>query len=304
MIEQIRRSVLKYCGPHMFGTTTSKDTIAVGFGKVLKSLETASKSTFHLNIKACEVISEFPTVDDYIIRLKKEIKGSLEYFAKHNGEHIIDTWAEISRRKPAFIPGVGYKPPTSKRFELVHLDKEEHAKWVAENSFDFLAEGYIVAYFNKYLMCPECGSQGCFGLAGGTSIYENTSFKDAVCNNCIKSGVNTVFEIKIRWEGVIRGKVTLYAGNYTTIRAFLNNNVNVYMVAVSRDTGTIRIGKVTEAVPKFNENFLYTVQEDLNWGAPASIVVCENIHTLSVNLPPIDTIFTDELKKQISSSAL
>jgi len=304
MIEQIRRSVLKYCGPHMFGETIPKDPINVGFNKVLKSLERASSDSFQVNITECEIVSEFPTTEDYISRLKKEIKGSLEYFNKHNGEQIIDTWAKISGKKPAFIPYIGYKPPTPKRFELIHGDKDEHVRWVAENSFDFLAEGYIVAYFNKYLMCPECGGQGCFGLAGGTSIYENTSFKDAVCNNCLKSKINTVFEIKIRWEGVIKDKVTLYAGNYTTIRAFLNKNVNVYMVVVSRDTGTIRIGKVTEAVPKFNENFLYTVQEDLKWGAPASIVICENISVLSAKLPPIDTIFTEELKRQITNAVL
>jgi hypothetical protein len=80
---------------------------------------------------------------------------------------------------------------------------------------------------------------------------------------------------------------------------------NVYLVLVSRDTGDVRIGKITSAKMRSNANWLYALQEGFKWGSPSSFVTCaDGFMKCPVKMPKIIETLTDKFMNEIIAGAL
>lgn len=294
----ILKTLSIYCGQHMFGDDVT-DPEFIAYNKISKATKAAICNEYYIKIHPGVIVYDYPTIVEYRTRLKQEIKNTLAFYNRFGSIKIVDEWAKITNKYTCFLPPVDFKKPTGKRFSSKKLTIEEYFKDQLKNCFDFLAESYIVSFFNNYIECPECGVQGCIGLSGGTSLEFCSSFKDGVCMNCYNNGVDTVFEIKVRNENGIKNKTTIYAGNFVAIQALLHKNINVYLIIVSRDTGSIRLGKIVSANTRINETFLYSVQENLPYCSPASIVKCSNLVILPMKMTPLCEVFTPDVRFQI-----
>jgi hypothetical protein len=124
--------------------------------------------------------------------------------------------------------------------------------------------------------------------------------------NCHNNGVITLFEIKTRWEKVVAtGGNGTYAGSFVALNTLMTLKSNIYLVIASRDTGDVRIGKITSAKMRGNPNWLYALQEGLEWGAPSSYVTCAGgfIHC-PVKMPPLIETMSDKYVDEVALTAL
>lgn len=122
--------------------------------------------------------------------------------------------------------------------------------------------------------------------------------------NCHANNVLTLFEIKTRWENSIDNRGT-FTGSFAALNTLMTLKANIYLVIASRDTGDVRIGKITHATIRGNKNWLYALQENLDWGSPSSYVVCEGgMFKTPVKIPPIIETPPDEELESIYNTVL
>lgn len=288
----------KYCGEKMFGKSVP-NSVEKARNKILRNLESGYTSTWFNTITPGHIVTEYPTDDDYVNHLVQDLRGQLQHYEKYGNIKVEDIWAQnLKRRNCSLIPSY-FVPPTQKRFVAVPQSKEDFIKDQTQNVEGFLAELYLTWFLNKNVKCPECGVQGKIALAGASSCNHSVAFQDGVCMNCREKGVNTVFEYKIRNNGE---HSSVYAGNYISVQTFLQNKIKLYIVIADRKTGTVHIGKVIDAVVKMNEKFLYTIQEDLYWGNPSSIIFLDPI--LKVESEPLSNILNETRCQALMRKAL
>lgn len=157
----------------------------------------------------------------------------------------------------------------------------------------FIAEEYILSFLNTCFACPECKEvgylAGCGGSSNGTVCG---AYRDGVCLSCKEKGVTTLFEIKTRKESVMQtqtlknGNLWLSGGDLVGLVSLLAHDVNVYMVALSRDTGLLRVGKVLDVKVNIKDFYAYDLQMlDRYAGSPRSKVM---IKPQILSMSPMD----------------
>jgi hypothetical protein len=121
------------------------------------------------------------------------------------------------------------------------------------------------------------------------------------CNN---RGISTVYEIKTRNDRAMIGKNSTYAGDWVAIEAYHRTNINTILIVVSRDTGAIRVGRITRWRMLGKPRFMYGLQEHTKLSSPSSLVFCDNGFTkLNITLV-LNNYVTPELCNKVVSSVL
>jgi len=299
------------CGENVFGKGKSKSEIAKI--NVMKYLERSMGIDSLKNILPGDIISEPPTYEFLVARLIDLCERSPSYYNKFPKTHVTDTWSckvkSIKEGMPLNINDGNHKRLIKyggKRFTGEKLSIKENLIDMVKNSRDTLAEGFVVSFLNSGLKCPECKVVGKIGWCKGMDLYCSESFRDAICMNCYKKNKITLFEIKIRWEEYICDKNNTYSGSFIALNVLFAMRVNVYLVIVSRDTGNVRIGKITKTKMRGNKNWLYSLQENVGWGGPSSVSICKNgLHKLPVKMKkPLVEILTQGFCNKIYNEVI
>ena len=270
------------CGESVYG---KGNCYAKNARKNLNNLleKSANMDVFKCVEKGIIIISP-PTTYEMIDRLVELGKRSIKYYSQlsYKQTNVTDNWCKDAYVKSG-QPLNNSKPlhhrilnKTTKRFSGKTISVNEAVIDTIKTSGGMLAEGHIIAFLNSRLKCPECDIIGKFGLCEGITNRSVDGFRDAVCMNCLENNITTLFEIKTRWEdSVVKEGNGTYAGSFAALNTLMTIRANIYLVITSRDTGDVRIGKITSAKIRGNKNWLYALQEGFKWGGPSSYVTCK-----------------------------
>jgi hypothetical protein len=296
----------------VYGKKRGKEIEA--YNSIVSYLKYITTKDIYKSIPKGEIIKSAPTEEYCIKKLKALAERAYEYFDKKTDwVYVTDNWA---KRTVGVIKGgpMNYSNLThrtilesnDKRFEGKILTKKEKIESMIRDNKGILSEGHVIAFLNNEFECPECKNKGEIGWCDGITHKSIDAFRDAVCMSCMRKGVSTLFEIKTRWENNIKDKDKgTYTGNFAAINTLMLINVNVYLVLASRDTGDVRIGKITSAIIRGNENWLYSLQEGLVFGSPSSFVTCDKgFVKLPVKMSILQDILTDKYCKKIAEIVL
>jgi hypothetical protein len=300
------------CGEDVYGKNRGKEVD--GRKSVTSFLERSSKMDVYKCVEGGDIISTPPTNEYMVNKLAELGKRAIKYYSSlpYEQTKVSDLWAKdanVQRGAPLnkCIPRQARVLNRSgKRFTAKNITVNETVIDMLKNSRGMLSEGFVVSFLNSRLKCPECKMVGKIGWCDGVSHRSVDAFRDAVCTNCLEKGVVTLFEIKTRWEraAVDSGNGT-YTGSFVALNTLMTINANIYLVMVSRDTGDVRIGKITYAKMRENHNWLYALQEGFTWGGPSSYVSCEDgFMVCPVKMPPLVETLTDDMVNKISQEAL
>ena len=281
----------RICGDTVFG---NKRGLAFrGMKSVSVFLKKAADMDIFKGIPTGDVIIHPPTRDELVVKLIKLCERAIPFYSKYPQTFVTDMWAKRARVQDGSPLNRSIHTQrivmdsSGKRFKGEDISVEKQVIDLIKSSSGVLAEGHVIAFLNTVMKCPTCKSIGNIGWCDGVSHHSVDAFRDAVCMNCRDNGVITLFEIKTRWEKTLHGNGT-YGGNFTALNTLMTMKANVYLVIASRDTGNVRIGKITSATMRGNRNWLYSLQEDLGWGSPSSFVVCDGgLYKLPVTMPII-----------------
>jgi hypothetical protein len=268
-------------GEKVFGKGRCKKKEAIL--SVTSYLKKSTSMNIYSRVEGGTIIKTPPTKDDCVNKLVELGIRSLLYYSnlQHEQIEVTDNWA-----RDAFV---SYGSPlnksvathyrvlgrSSKRFTGKKITPVEKTIDIIKSSKGLLSEGYVVAFLNTELNCPECQVIGKIGWCDCFSNLSVDSFRDAICMNCLNNNVVTLFEIKTRWEkAILNDGISTYAGSFIAINTLMTIKANMYLVVVGRDSGTVRIGKITSAKMRGNHNWQYALQEGLKWGSPSSFVTC------------------------------
>jgi hypothetical protein len=284
----------RICGQSIFKGKYPEST-AHGYKLVVSRLNRSNSKQF-TTINDGKIFTEM-SYDICVKKLVDEIKNEKLFFAFRGQTDVTDMWAK-NQSKRSWDKSV--EPMDCPRYNGVEQTEDEFIKSYLENCNGLLSEGYVLKHFNEHYDCPECGVNGKVGWYNNGQT--STSFRDGICLNCRENNITTLFEIKTRWEASIKDKSSTFAGDYVALHSLLNNGANVYLIVASRDTGTIRLGKITFAFMKATSRFLYGVQEKLNWGSPGSTIKCgDGLNIMDVQMdPPLEILLSDDICKKIS----
>ena len=299
------------CGENVFGKGKSKSEIAKI--NLIKYLDRSLKMGSLKKILPGDIIKNTPTHEFLVKRLLDLCSRALSYYKKFPVTQVTDNWSSKIKNIEYAMP-LNSSERNHKRL-LEHGDKRFSGKELSikENVLDMikdvrgiLAEGFVVSFLNSVLRCPECKVLGKIGWCKGLELDCSESFRDAICMNCYKKNKITLFEIKTRWENCIKNKNYTRSGSFIALNVLFLINANVYLVVASRDTGDVRIGKITKAKMRGNKNWLYSLQENLRWGGPSSVSFCENgLHKLQVKMEkPLLEIMTDNFCNEINKEVI
>ena len=297
------------CGENVFGKKINYANRARD--SVFNFLEKAASMTMMKGVPNGHIITTPPTREECISKLSWLCDRASEYYTKYPQTDVTDLWAKRIRKlkdgEPLNISNQHHRRVWSsgtKRFSGKVQTLREQITDMVKGSRGMLAEGHVIAFLNSGLQCPECKAVGQIGWCDGISHRSVDAFRDAICMNCHANNVLTLFEIKTRWENAIDNQGT-FAGSFAALNTLMTLQANIYLVIASRDTGDVRIGKITHATMRGNNNWLYALQENLDWGSPSSYVVCEGgMFKTPVKMPPIIETLTDEELETIYSEVL
>jgi hypothetical protein len=308
----IRTNVDQITGDKVFGK--GKSRAKYGFKSVTSYLERSAQMDIFKCVEGGTIIMTPPVKEDLVSKLTSLGTRALDYYSNLSYEQtdVTDLWAKAARVRNG--APLNTSIPLQKRvlarsgirFTGKSITAKEQVIDIIKGSRGMLAEGHVVAFLNSGLKCPECKAIGHIGWCDGVSHRSVDAFRDAVCMNCHNNGVITLFEIKTRWEKVVaKGDNYTYAGSFVALNTLMTLKANIYLVIASRDTGDVRIGKITSAKMRGNHNWLYALQEGLSWGAPSSFVKCAGgfMHC-PVKMPPLLESITDTFIKEIVNEAL
>ncbi len=308
----MRQNLEHIAGDKVFGK--GKSYVTAGIKSVTSYLERSAQMDVFKCVEGGTIITTPPTKEEFITKLQELGTRAMDYYSNlpYEQTEVTDHWAKAARvRNGAPLdPCIPLQKRVlnrgGKRFTAKPMTAKETVIDLIKGSRGMLAEGPTIAFLNSGLKCPECKIIGKIGWCDGVSHRSVDAFRDAVCMNCHNNGVITLFEIKTRWEKVVAksGNGT-YAGSFVALNTLMTLKANVYLVIVSRDTGDVRIGKITSAKMRGNHNWLYALQEGLGWGAPSSYVTCDGgfMHC-PVKMPPLIETMTDSLVDEIATTAL
>lgn len=300
------------CGEGVYGKNRGKELSA------RKSVSGFLKRSANMNVFKCiedgDIITYPPTNDQMTNKLIGLGTRALEYYSNLEYEltEVRDHWGEDARvhqGAPLNKSIPLHKRVLSrfgKRFSARIITAREQVIDILKNSRGMLSEGHVVAFLNSGMKCPECGQVGKIGWCDGVSHRSVDAFRDAVCMGCKSIGKNTLFEIKTRWEkAVLNDAYGTYAGSFVALNTLMTINANVYLVIASRDTGDVRIGKITSAKMRGNHNWLYALQENLSWGGPSSYVTCKKgFKCCPVKMPLLIETIPDNVVENIVNTAI
>lgn len=293
------------CGENVYGKGKGCEEIATK--NIITYLERSMNILNFTTILPAEIVKPNITRKIILNRLIKLCEKAPLYFKKFKKTKVTDNWAlkikSIVNGMPLNKNIRSHKRLLEyggKRFSGKNLTIKENVIEMIETSRDILAEGYIISFLNSGLMCPECKSIGNIGWYEGMEIECTDSFRDGICMNCFKNNKITLFEIKTKWENCVKNKNNIYSGSFISLNVLLAMNAKVYLIVASRDTGHIRIGKITHSKMRGNKRWLYALQENYNWGSPSSISYCEDgLKLLPVKMEPLNNILTDKFCQDI-----
>jgi hypothetical protein len=297
----------KITGDNVFGIGKSKSK--EGIESVMSFLEKSSNMEIFKHIEGGTVITSPPSKNDLVVKLYDYCKRAIGYYSNlpYDQIEVSDMWSRdagvfvgspldtrIPRQKRVLSRG-------GKRFSSKIITIREAVIGIIKNSRGMLSESYVVSFLNSSLKCPECKSIGHIGWCDGMSQKSVDCFRDAVCMNCHNNGKITLFEIKTRWENIVsNGGNTTYAGSFAALNTLMTLNANIYLVIASRDTGDVRIGKITSAKMRGNHNWLYALQEGQHWGTPSSYVTClGGLSKFSLKMIKLVDVMTDSFMNSI-----
>lgn len=298
--DKLTAIIEKLCGDRIF---QGKADHSVEYAtQIIKNNLSRSLNSYYTDIRPGNILTEIPSHSDCVDRIYRELVQDRNFFRRQKQYlDIIDDWAISSGKRKCSVDVESKDTP---RFMGKPMTEEEFLCKQAGQCEGILTEGFVVAHLNKHGCCPECGAIESIGWCESSEERTN-SFRDAICMNCYHNGIVTLFEIKSRWEKAIVGKNTTYAGDYVALNALIGMQANVYIVIASRDTGIVRLGKVTFAFMKANERFLYSVQEKLGWGSPSTTVKCQfGLIAMEQVMEPLVGILTEKYCNQIGQDAL
>jgi len=305
-----KNNIRHICGDDVFGYGKGRSEMAVN--NVIHFLEKSDDLQYLKSVKPCKIINKDPTYEELVCNLLNICKRSSLYFKKFPKTKVKDNWAykvknikvahpvnkSIHQHKKLLEYGnkrfTGYKQNINDTIKNVILDNE-----------GILAELYVLSFLNNNIKCPECKVNGKISSCEQYNINCSDSFRDGICMNCYNNDKLTLFEIKTRWEKDIKNKNFTHAGSFVALNVLFSMKANVYLVVVSRDTGTVRLGKITTSKPRANKNWLYSLQENFKWGSPSSLVICKNgLHILPNKMKPLKDVLTKNVCNKVSKQIL
>ena len=298
---KLKTIVNKLCGEKIFKNTANHTGI-FAFDVIKENLQKSLKS-YYTTINTGKIISEPLTYQDCVDKMVIELENDKQFYRRQNGYlDIVDSWAESQGKRKCTTDIEQEDRP---RFLGIPINEEDFLKKQIKQCEGILSEGYIIAHLNTAGCCPECGIRGKIGWCESLK-HSSNSFRDGICMNCHENNVITLFEIKTRWENSIAGKNTTYAGDYAALNVLFRMRANVYLVVSSRDTGIVRLGKITFAFMKVNERFLYAIQEKLKWGSPSTTVKCgDGLVEMKEKInPPMIQTLSEDICENIGKEAL
>lgn len=300
------------CGENVFGIKRGKEILARK--SVINFLERSAKMDVFKCVEGGDIIKNPPSKDYLINKLVSLGERTYEYYNRLPWEQtdVTDNWARDARVRCG-EPLDKSNPlearilnRSGKRFSSRTMTTKEAVVDMIKTSNGMLAEGHVVAFLNSGLKCPECKAVGKIGWCDGVTAKSVDSFRDAVCMNCHEKGIVTLFEIKTRWENIVarEGNGT-NAGSFVALNTLMTINANVYLVVVSRDTGDVRIGKITSASMIGNRNWFYALQEGFTWGGPSCYVTCaDGFMKCPVKMNPLVQCMSKEVFNSIATEAI
>lgn len=279
----INGSLYKYLdnitGDNVFGKNRGKTKQA--FDLLIIYMEKSENMECFQTITTGKIILSPPTYEEMVIKLTEYINRAKEYYKTQPFTKVIDLWAGGSIHEASPLnKNIEYHSrmlqKQEKRFSGKIATFTEQITELITSSNGMLCEGHVIAFLNTKFRCLECKTLGSIGWCDGYSLRSVDGFRDAICMNCYNNNIITIFEIKTRWESAIHKNKDhgTYAGSFSAINSLMMIKANVYLVIASRDTGHIRVGKITSAKLRGNKNWLYSLQENLDIGGPSSYVSC------------------------------
>ena len=296
-------SLDKITGDSVFGIKRGKTKIA--YNLLCDFMDKSEHMECFKIVPKGHIITTPPTQEEMILKLKEYISRAKEYYNNNPFTTVIDLWAggKIHEGEP-LDKTIEYHSRllerNEKRFKGTLASPSEQIKELITSSDGMLCEGHVIAYLNNTFSCLECKSKGNIGWCDGISHRSVDGFRDATCMKCREKGIITLFEIKTRWESAIKKNKDpgTYTGSFAAINSLLMIKANVYIVIASRDTGNVRIGKITTIKLRGNKNWLYSLQEGNSWGAPSSYVSCQGgLLLLPDRMTPLITV--DKMIKNV-----
>lgn len=297
------------CGEKVFGYKNNYANRARD--SVFNFLEKAASMEIMKGVPTGHIVLVPPTHAECVAKLTGLCERASKYYTKYPQTDVSDLWAKRIRKlddgEPLDISNQHHhrvwKSGTKRFSGKVHTLREQITEMV-RGSRGMLAEGHVIAFLNSGLRCPECKAVGKIGWCDGISHRSVDAFRDAICMSCHVKGILTLFEIKTRWENMIDNHGT-FAGSFAALNTLMILNANIYLVIASRDTGDVRIGKITYATMRGNKNWLYALQENFDWGRPSSYVFCEGgMSKTPVKMPPIMENLTEEFLESVYDEVL
>lgn len=304
----IRKQCELICGDTVFGK--NKGLINRGVDTITDFLKRAVYMDVFKAVPSGTIIIRPPTREELVVKLDELCKRAFILYNKYDQILVTDTWSKragvydcvpLNRSIPLHRR---LMDSSTKRFKGEQISIEKQIFDLVKSSKGILAEGHVIAFLNSGLKCPICRVIGKIGWCDSISDVGVDSFRDAVCMNCRDNGIVTLFEIKTRWEKTLHGNGT-YAGSFIALNTLMTIKANLYLVIASRDTGNVRIGRITSAKMRGNRNWLYSLQENLGWGGPSSFVTCtDGLHMLPVKMPILTDTMPEEYYESIFKEVL
>ena len=303
----------KACGTNVYGKGRSETKKAY---KLLQAyLERSAVLECFQNIPPSHIVKTPPTQEECIKKMTELGNRALKYYRglPYDQTEVTDTWAKIANTrdgqplKRSIQSHARVLNRYDKRFIGRHVSAEYTVKDIITRCNGMLAEGHVIAFLNSIgFKCPHCQSVGKIGWCDGVSHRSVDAFRDAVCISCQSQGIITLFEIKTRWENaVLRDRNCTYGGSYVALNTLMAMKANIYLVVASRDTGIVRVGKITSYTLSGNKNWLYALQEGFTWGSPSSFVKCtQGLLKCPVLMPPLVNTLNDDFIKSVSTAVL
>lgn len=300
------------CGEKVFGKGRGREI--EGKKSVIEFLKKSAEMDVFKYVEEGEIINH-PLLDSKVIeKLVGLGSRAMQYYSNLPYEQTIvrDHWAESANVRNGAplnksIPlQARVLARSGKRFSANPISVKDHVIDMLNDSMGLLSEGHVIAFMNSGFKCPECRTVGKIGWCDGVSHKSVDAFRDAVCMSCRQNGVITLFEIKTRWEKSLKTcNNGTYAGSFVALNTLMTIGANVYLVIASRDTGDLRVGKITSAKMRANHNWLYALQEGYKWGGPSSFVTCaKGFMHCPIKMPILLETITDDYVQRLVKVAI
>jgi hypothetical protein len=310
------------CGENVYGKNKNKNTIQIilsfSYSYILSLLSNYSK---FFNIEDGIIINEYPSINNItnkLIHVTNTYQNHINNYLDNDKMYsiIIDTWAENSK----ILDGMPLNNSISYhnrilnqkniRFIKKKISINNEIKKFVENSKGYISEPFIISYLNNNIKCPICKIHNSIAWCYNMTHTSKDSFRDAQCLNCKKNNIITLFEIKTRWESKNTPKEIdncyhTNAGSFAALNNLMMYNANIFLIIVFRDSGSVKLGKISKALLKGNKDWLYNMQEKIPICSPSSTVICNKIYNLpNKMIPTLENILSNEIFEKICFNVL